>query len=91
MCEVSWRTVVSSGRSRLMRHHRVLIHRDSRRVLLRNQVSGTADSRKFKRLKTPQVACARELEPPPLDTQALPVWRYALILHCGEGGAQIAL
>jgi Protein of unknown function (DUF4239) len=53
--------------------------------------SGDADSRKFKRLKTPQVACARELEPAPLDTQALPVWRYVLILHCGEGGAQNAL
>src|SRR5918997_1196991 len=48
-------------------------------------------ARKPKRLKVPQVAYARELKPPPLDTQALPVWRYALILHCGGGGAQIAL
>jgi hypothetical protein len=56
-----------------------------------NRASGDADSRKFKRLKTPQVACARELEPAPLDTQALPVWRYVLILHCDGGDAQIAL
>jgi hypothetical protein len=26
MCEASWRTVASSGRSRLMRHHPFLIH-----------------------------------------------------------------
>src|SRR5215212_5164436 len=54
-----------------------------RRKILGNRASGDADSRKFKRLKTPQVACARELEPAPLDTQALPVWRYVLILPRG--------
>jgi len=34
-----------------MRHHRVLIHRDPRRVLLRNQASGTAYSRKLEGYK----------------------------------------
>src|SRR5215210_4997767 len=54
-----------------------------RRKILGNSASGDAGARKFKRLRAPQVAYARELEPPPLDTQALPVWSYALILHCG--------
>ena len=68
-----------------------LFTRLPRRGILGKWASGDADSRKFKRLKTPQVACARELEPAPLDTQALLVWRYVLILHCGGGGAQNAL
>jgi hypothetical protein len=62
-----------------------------RLYILGNSAAEDADSQKPRRLKAPQVAYARELEPLPLDTQALPVWRYALALHCGEGGAQIAL
>jgi hypothetical protein len=43
MCEASWRTVASSGRSRLMRHHPFLIHPAAEKRRSRKPICSSAD------------------------------------------------